>query len=119
MGASSSNQPNHLKGLTFWNPVNTTPDSSNYTFMKDDGIYGRVIMPYIIGMTGTNFSVAPRSQYINVMIEKGTAAYTEVPADSEKQAYIDSLGYPFSHRPYLMLSCVYVAITSKGNEYNL
>lgn len=91
-GASSGNQPNHLHGLTFWNPVNTAQDSADFMFMKDDGIYGRVIMPYIIGMTGNEFSVAPRSKYINTMIEKGTAAYTDVPEDTEKQAYIESLG---------------------------
>ncbi|MGV2990659.1 DUF4955 domain-containing protein [Vibrio sp. E150_011] len=93
-GASSGNQPNHLKGLTFWNPVNTAPASDAFMFMKDDGIYGRVIMPYIIGMTGSEFSVAPRSKYINAMIERGTAAYTEVPQDTEKQAYLESLGAP-------------------------
>ncbi|NMV42319.1 DUF4955 domain-containing protein, partial [Vibrio parahaemolyticus] len=42
--ASSGNQPNHLKGLTFWNPVNTGVSENEFMFMKDDGIYGRVIM---------------------------------------------------------------------------
>ncbi|MHA2761511.1 DUF4955 domain-containing protein [Vibrio harveyi] len=91
-GASSGNQPNHLKGLTFWNPVNTGVSANEFMFMKDDGIYGRVIMPYIIGMTGSEFSVAPQAKYINTMIENGTANYSEVPDESLKQANLESIG---------------------------
>ncbi|UJF20129.1 DUF4955 domain-containing protein [Vibrio sp. SS-MA-C1-2] len=93
-GASSSNQPNHLQGLTFWNPVNTGEPMEQFMFMKDDGIYGRVIMPYIIGMTGNEITFAPQANYVEKMIENGTAAYTSVPSQDKLQAYVESNGQP-------------------------
>lgn len=80
-GASSKNQPNHLKGLVFWNSTNTsTPseggaDFQNYMFMNDQSDYGRIIMPYIIGLQGQKVQVAPQSQYMQKMVEDGKAEY--------------------------------------------
>jgi|GEM_PF-850730 len=52
-GGSVGNQPNHLHHLVFWNFENigaTTPEP--FQFMRSDSVYGRLIMPYVVGFHG-------------------------------------------------------------------
>ncbi|NQZ49626.1 MAG: DUF4955 domain-containing protein [Moritella sp.] len=58
MGGSIGQQPNHLKYLVFWNNNNTAPSNGiyNWSFMRHDSKYGRVIMPYVVGLSGWTFN---------------------------------------------------------------
>jgi len=102
-GASKSNQPNHLQGLIFWNPTNTGEEMSNFMFMKDDSDYGRVIMPYVIGLEGNPVSFEYQSKYMTTMVENNKASYApeqlcDTDTDNNQictgqpQAYIESNG---------------------------
>ncbi len=52
-GGSDFNQPNHMHGLVFWNYNNTgTGEPGEFHFMRPDSVYGRTIMPYVIGFHG-------------------------------------------------------------------
>ena len=52
-GGAQFNQPNHLHGLIFWNYRNIgTGVPGKFHFMRPDDIYGRIIMPYVIGFHG-------------------------------------------------------------------
>lgn len=114
-GASSKNQPNHLKGLIFWNGVNTSvasedgPDFDNYMFMNDQSDFGRLIMPYVIGLQGKQITFAAQSQYMHQMVSEGKAEYGshqtcdivsgEKVCTGPLQAYLESNGahvYPTS-----------------------
>lgn len=66
MGGSIGQQPNHLKYLVFWNNNNTAPSSGiyNWSFMRHDSKYGRVIMPYVVGLSGWTFnSIETQQRY--------------------------------------------------------
>ncbi len=66
MGGSISQQPNHLKYLVFWNNRNTAAVGAirNWSFMRHDSNYGRVIMPYVVGLTGWTFdSIETQQKY--------------------------------------------------------
>lgn len=102
-GASKSNQPNHLQGLIFWNPTNIGEAMNNFMFMKDDSDYGRVIMPYVIGLEGNPVSFEYQSKYMSTMVEKNKATYApELLCDTgsdgnlecrgKLQAYVESNG---------------------------
>ncbi|RJE77505.1 hypothetical protein BGP78_00420 [Pseudoalteromonas sp. MSK9-3] len=58
MGGAVSSQPNHLKHLVFWNVTNTSDNKQpeKWAFMRHDSKYGRVIMPYVVGMKSPSFS---------------------------------------------------------------
>ncbi|KZN54242.1 hypothetical protein N474_17985 [Pseudoalteromonas luteoviolacea CPMOR-2] len=58
MGGSQGAQPNHLKHLVFWNVTNTAQNESidKWAFMRHDSKYGRVIMPYVVGLNGAGFN---------------------------------------------------------------
>lgn len=52
-GGAAFNQPNHLHGLVFWNYRNIgAGEPGKFHFMRPDDIYGRIIMPYVIGFHG-------------------------------------------------------------------
>ncbi len=68
MGGSIGQQPNHLKYLVFWNNHNTAPAGGirNWSFMRHDSKYGRVIMPYVVGLSGWTFdSIESQHRYDN------------------------------------------------------
>ncbi|MCF2857805.1 DUF4955 domain-containing protein [Pseudoalteromonas sp. SMS1] len=58
MGGAQSAQPNHLKHLVFWNVTNTAQNEAldKWAFMRHDSKYGRVIMPYVVGLKGAGFN---------------------------------------------------------------
>ncbi|KZX02151.1 hypothetical protein JL49_02115 [Pseudoalteromonas luteoviolacea] len=58
MGGSEGSQPNHLKHLVFWNVTNTAQNDEidKWAFMRHDSKYGRVIMPYVVGLNGAGFN---------------------------------------------------------------
>lgn len=103
-GASIQNQPNHLKGLVFWNNVNTAKGDvyNYYSFMNHDSDYGRVIMPYVIGLTGTKTKIAHQSKYMHEMVDANKAYYPpsklcddingQLECDGPTQAYVESTG---------------------------
>lgn len=52
-GGAQKSQPNHLRGLVFWNYNNTGEgEPGEYHFIRPDSVYGRIIMPYVIGFHG-------------------------------------------------------------------
>ncbi|OLQ74897.1 hypothetical protein BIT28_13130 [Photobacterium proteolyticum] len=63
MGGAANQQPNHLKYLVFWNNENTAPRTvTNWSFMRHDSLYGRVIMPYVVGLSGWTFNTIENQQ---------------------------------------------------------
>lgn len=100
-GASSQNQPNHLQGLIYWNPVNTSDDSntnSRFQYMNSTSQYGRVIMPYIIGMTGNSMTFASQYAY-SISTQSQFSDYQDPLPVSQPQAFVESMGtavYPAS-----------------------
>lgn len=76
MGGSISNQPNHLKYLVFWNPLNTARGSnkSDWSFMRDSSAYGRVIMPYVVGLKSNTFkNIKSQKAYAPTLSDKPQA----------------------------------------------
>lgn len=63
MGGALSQQPNHLKYLVFWNNENTNSAITRWSFMRHDSQYGRVIMPYLVGLSGYTFDVESQHTY--------------------------------------------------------
>jgi hypothetical protein len=52
-GGAQHNQPNHMRGLVFWNYRNTGKGvPGEFHFMRHDRKYGFIIMPYVIGFHG-------------------------------------------------------------------
>ncbi|MDF7824608.1 DUF4955 domain-containing protein [Pontiellaceae bacterium B12227] len=52
-GGARGSLPNHLRGLAFWNYNNTgAGEPGDYHFIRPDSVYGRIIMPYVIGFHG-------------------------------------------------------------------
>lgn len=76
MGGSIENQPNHLKYLVFWNSTNTAQnnDVSSWSFMRNDSSYGRVIMPYVIGLKSNTFeNITSQKAYNSTLQDKPQA----------------------------------------------
>ncbi|MGF1735088.1 DUF4955 domain-containing protein [Photobacterium satsumensis] len=98
-GASLADQPNHLQGLYFWNAVNTGEANHNLEFMDTKSRYNRLIMPHLVGLHGKPLDVRSQAYYMEKASVEGWAEYNVLPPESEKQAYIESLGqavYPES-----------------------
>ncbi|PSW20718.1 DUF4955 domain-containing protein [Photobacterium sanctipauli] len=97
-GASIANQPNHLKGLIFWNSENLTPTSAPFEFMRSTSEYGKIVMPYIIGMVGEPIEFETQRTYAQAMNEQQRADYSPL-LPPIPQAHIESNGqyiYPLS-----------------------
>ncbi|WP_019615832.1 DUF4955 domain-containing protein [Psychromonas ossibalaenae] len=91
-GASLANQPNHLQGLVYWNPENLSSSNNNgFEFMRINNEYGRIIMPYIIGMTGNTMTYATQKAYAENMHELGKAQYVDMLPETD-QAFVESMG---------------------------
>ncbi|WP_024951642.1 DUF4955 domain-containing protein [Cobetia crustatorum] len=91
-GASVGHQPNHLRGLVLWNPVNTGEPHDAWPFMRADSHYGKVIMPIVVGATGRALGIASQHDYARVMNAKGVTDYAELPAMDALQAIVESPG---------------------------
>jgi len=92
-GAAIMNQPNHLKGLVYWNYNNIDQPVQDYELMRKDNSYGRIIMPYLIGFHGGPITVSDTKGYVQYVNDKGYANYPE-PLLNVPQAHIESLGKP-------------------------
>lgn len=51
-GGAVSSLPNHLRGLTLWNFRQVGKPIDNYQFIRPGSVYGRVIMPIVVGYHG-------------------------------------------------------------------
>jgi hypothetical protein len=52
-GGAQHNQPNHMRGLVFWNYNHIGEgEPGEFHFIRPDSVYGRNIMPYVIGFHG-------------------------------------------------------------------
>lgn len=82
MGGSVGNQPNHLKYLVFWNNENTAPSNEiyNWSFMRHDSKYGRVIMPYVIGLSGWTFNRIESQQRYDANLPNTPQAHIQATA---------------------------------------
>jgi hypothetical protein len=70
-GGSVSNQPNHLRGLVLWNYRNTGPGVAGaFHFFRPSSVYGRIVMPYIVGFHGRSQSFAEST--VEVLESNGT-----------------------------------------------
>lgn len=92
-GAAIMNQPNHLKGLVYWNYNNIDAPIYGYELMRKNNSYGRIIMPYLIGFHGAPITVSDTRDYMQYVNDKGYAKYPE-PLLAVPQAYVESLGQP-------------------------
>lgn len=93
-GAALKDQPNHLKGLYFWNEENTGKPNSALTFMQSSGVYGRIIMPHMIGVHGNELKVQSQFKYMISAHKRGWAEYEGFPKRDVQQAYVESMGTP-------------------------
>ncbi|TKD64323.1 DUF4955 domain-containing protein [Cobetia marina] len=91
-GASVGHQPNHLRGLVLWNPVNTGKPHDAWPFMRADSHFGKVIMPTVVGATGRALGIASRHDYERVMNAKGVTDYPQLEALDKLQARVESPG---------------------------
>ena len=91
-GASVGHQPNHLRGLVLWNPVNTGKPHAAWPFMRADSHFGKVIMPTVVGATGHALGLANRHDYARVMNAKGVTEYDPLPPMDALQARVESPG---------------------------
>lgn len=92
-GAAVANQPNHLKGLVYWNYHNIDAPIDDYEFMRENNAYGRIVMPYLIGFHGAGINVRDTRDYMEYVNEAELAHYPE-PLKVVPQAYIESMGKP-------------------------
>ena len=92
-GAAVANQPNHLKGLVYWNYNNIDQPLPGFELMRKDTAFGRIIMPYLIGFHGAPISVVDTRGYMEYVNDKGLAHYP-TPLAVQPKAYIESLGKP-------------------------
>lgn len=92
-GAAIMNQPNHLRGLVYWNYNNIDQPVQGYELMRKNNSYGRIIMPYLIGFHGAPITVADTRGYMEYVNDKGFAHYPE-PLAVQSQAHVESLGKP-------------------------
>ncbi|ESP92514.1 DUF4955 domain-containing protein [Pseudoalteromonas luteoviolacea] len=85
MGGSVGAQPNHLKHLVFWNVTNTAQNEAidKWAFMRHDSKYGRVIMPYVIGLKGAGFNGFESQQRYDVSLADMPQAYVQQQTDIE------------------------------------
>lgn len=85
MGGSQGQQPNHLKYLVFWNNENTAPSNEiyNWSFMRHDSKYGRVIMPYVIGLSGWTFNRIESQQRYDANLPNTPQAHIQTTAPVE------------------------------------
>ena len=75
-GGAQHNQPNHLRGLVFWNYNNTgAGEPGEFHFMRPDSVYGRNIMPYVIGFHGNPQAWVEKE--IEVLESNGTPVQPE------------------------------------------
>ncbi|MDF1837905.1 MAG: DUF4955 domain-containing protein [Planctomycetota bacterium] len=52
-GGAERNQPNHMRGLVFWNYENTGKGvKGDFHFLRAGSRWGHIIMPYVIGFHG-------------------------------------------------------------------
>nr|WP_240916738.1 DUF4955 domain-containing protein [Cobetia sp. MB87] len=91
-GASVGHQPNHLRGLVLWNPVNTGEPHDAWPFMRADSHFGKVIMPTVVGASGHALGIANRHDYERVMNAKGVTNYTHLAPMDALQARVESPG---------------------------
>jgi hypothetical protein len=90
------NQPNHLENLVFWNYNNTgTGEPGLFQFMRWSSLYGRTIMPYVVGFHGN--PQAFDESMIAVLESNGTAVE---PASIYEAQYKMRLGKPLTHLFY-------------------
>ena len=92
-GAAHFNQPNHLHGLIYWNHENTGPPNPHFEFMDTKSVYGRLIMPHLVGLHGAPVRIPSQQYFTRVAREKGDATYEEL-LPKLPQAYIESAGKP-------------------------
>ncbi|MGF1723106.1 DUF4955 domain-containing protein [Photobacterium nomapromontoriensis] len=93
-GAAVKNQPNHLKGLYVWNAENTGKANDKLYFMSSNGMYGKLIMPHLIGLHGNPLNVNSQFDYMMNANQKGWAKYSSLPDRKQPQAHIESNGFP-------------------------
>jgi hypothetical protein len=75
-GGALVEQPNHLEGLIFWNYRNTGQGvEGEFRFMLEHSVYGRIIMPYVIGFHGNPQQWV--TAQIKVLESNGAAVYPE------------------------------------------
>ncbi|MCF6441232.1 DUF4955 domain-containing protein [Pseudoalteromonas luteoviolacea] len=85
MGGSVGAQPNHLKHLVFWNITNTAQNESidKWAFMRHDSKYGRVIMPYVVGLKGAGFNGFESQQRYDTSLADKPQAHVQSHTDIE------------------------------------
>lgn len=83
MGGAVASQPNHLKYLVFWNSTNTASANSisDWSFMRHDSDYGRVIMPYVVGLQGETFNSIESQQTYDASLPDTPQAYVQATTD--------------------------------------
>ncbi|WP_067515758.1 DUF4955 domain-containing protein [Endozoicomonas ascidiicola] len=93
-GAAKQNQPNHLKGLVFWNPKNTGTHGTDAPFelMRASG-FGRIPMPMIVGLHGNDIEFASQKAFYEYLSPKEKANY-DAPLPEIPQAHLESNGKP-------------------------
>jgi hypothetical protein len=90
-GAAQFNQPNHLHGLIYWNHKNTGSVVKDFEFMDSKSIYGRLIMPHIIGLHGFPVSFQHQKFFSEKIKAAGKAEYPKLLPDVP-QAHIEFNG---------------------------
>ncbi len=92
-GAAVSNQPNHLKGLVYWNFENIGKAVKDFELMRKNNRYGRLIAPYMIGNHGAPIHFASMKPYSDYTHSIAAADYQIKLAD-QPQAILESAGQP-------------------------
>jgi hypothetical protein len=92
-GGALNNQPNHLENLVLWNYNNTgAGEPGLFEFMRSSSVYGRTIMPYVMGFHGN--PQAFNESMIAVLESNGTPVE---PASLYEAQYQMRLGRPLTH----------------------
>ena len=95
-GGAQGNQPNHLERLIFWNYENTgSGEPGLFEFMRSASVFGRIIMPYVVGFHGNPQSFD--TSQIAVLESNGTAVE---PASLYEAQYQLRTGKPFTELLY-------------------
>jgi hypothetical protein len=95
-GGALQNQPNHLENLVLWNYNNIgSGESGLFEFMRSTSVYGRTIMPYVVGFHGN--PQAFDESMIAVLESNGTAVQ---PSSLYEAQYQTRLGKPLTHLFY-------------------